>query len=247
MITDLTIEELAAGFDSVVDEILDHCACELPPVDAFAIAQAMDITIALDDCQSGRARYVRLCDRNTIRQKPLILLHSDPRFERQQWAVAHEIGEHTAHRVFHRLGIDPTVTSPSAREQVANQLAGRLLIPSMWFQHDGHACNWDLPILKQSYITASHELIARRMLECLPRIIITIFDQARITFRRSNLPGRMPPLSTDEKTCWRFTHENNEPRDVADGLNTIRCWPIHEADWKREIMRFEVGEFDDCF
>lgn len=247
MITDLTLEELSAGFDAVVENIIDRAGCEQPPVDAFTVAHTLGITIALDDCQSGRARYVRLNDRRTTDQKPTILLRSDPRFERQQWAVAHEIGEHTAGRVFNRLHIDPVETTPRAREQVANQLAGRLLIPSKWFQHDAVACNWDLLALKQIYFTASHELIARRMLECRPAVIITIFDQGRITFRRSNIQGRVPPPSADEMTGWKHANDKNEPYETIAPLCTIRAWPIHEPDWKREILRTELEVNDQDY
>jgi hypothetical protein len=247
MLPDLTIEELAVGLDAVIDEILAQCCCKQPPVDAFQIAETMGITIAQDDCQAGRARYVRLRERCVSRSKATILLRSDPRLERQQWAVAHEIGEHAAYRVFNRLSADPHESSPRAREQVANQLAGRLLIPSCWFSRDACNCNWDLFMLKQRYRTASHELIARRMLECRPTVIITIFDQGRITFRRGNIPGRIPPPSLIEMTCWRSVHEKNAPRTTFAGLCTIQCWPVHEDDWKREILRFEVAEFEDCF
>ena len=36
-----------------------------------------------------------------------ILLRPEPRHERRHWAVAHEIGEHVAHRVFAGWGADP--------------------------------------------------------------------------------------------------------------------------------------------
>jgi Zn-dependent peptidase ImmA (M78 family) len=245
MLADLTLEEISAGLDAVVEEILAQCRWEKPPVDAFSIAQAMGITIALDDCQAGRARYVRLSDRSASRPKATILLRSDPRLERRQWAVAHEIGEHAAHRAFNRLGVDPCETSPRAREQIANQLAGRLLIPSHWFGEDAAALNWDLLSLKGRYRTASHELIARRMLECRPAVIITIFDQGRITFRRGNLQGRIPPPSAAEWNCWRLAHEKNRPHAENDGLNSIQGWPVHEADWKREILRYESAGFED--
>jgi hypothetical protein len=247
MLPDLTLEELADGLDVVVDEILALCRCKKPPVDAFKIAESMGINLALDDRQAGRARYVRLRDRSVSCPKATILLRPDPRLERQQWAVAHEIGEHTAFRVFHRLSADPSESSPRAREQVANQLAGRLLVPSCWFSRDACACSWDLLVLKRRYCTASHELIARRMLECRPAVIVTIFDQGRITFRRGNLPGRIPPPSPTEMTCWSSVHEKNEPCATTAGLCSIQCWPVHEDDWKREILRFEVGGFEDYF
>ncbi|MGA2798950.1 MAG: ImmA/IrrE family metallo-endopeptidase [Thermoguttaceae bacterium] len=245
MLTDLTLEEISAGLDAVVEEILAQCRWEEPPVDAFSIAQALGITVALDDCQSGRARYVRLSDRSTSRPMATILLRFDPRLERRQWAVAHEIGEHAAFHVFNRLGIDPCESSPRAREQIANQLAGRLLIPSLWFDHDAAALNWDLLALKGRYCTASHELIARRMLECRPAVIITIFDQGRITFRRGNLLGRIPPPSQAEWSCWRLVHEKNRPHEENDGLNSIQGWPVHEVDWKREILRYESAGWEE--
>jgi hypothetical protein len=208
MLPEFTREELAAGLDAVVDELLREAGLTRPPVDAFALARALRIAVAWDDRQDGRARYVRLGDLSAVtptmqawcpvtstldRPRAAILLRPDPRFERQHWAVAHEIGEHVAYRVFARWGVDPRETAPNAREQVANSLAGRLLLPTVWFEADGCACDWDLVELKTRYFTASHELIARRMLECRPPVVISIFDQERVSFRRSNLPGRLPP------------------------------------------------------
>ncbi len=245
MLPDLTLEEVAEGLDSVVDEILARAGIKQPPVDAFQVAQALGITVALDDCQEGRARYVRLNNRRALRPRATILLHSDPRWERQQWAVAHELGEHVAYRVFAVLNADPREASPRVREQVANQLAGRLLIPSDWFNKDAPACAWDLLALKQSYCTASHELIARRMLDCRPAVIISIFDQGQISFRRGNLPGRIPPPTSEEAACWRSVHEQNKPWNVNSGMQTIQGWPVHEDYWKREILRTELNCFAD--
>ncbi len=211
MLADLTLEEISAGLDGVVEEILAQCRWKKPPVDAFRVAQTLGIIVALDDCQTGRARYVRLHNRSASRPKAAILLHSDPRMERRQWAVAHEIGEHAACRAFNRLGADPCESSPRAREQIANQLAGRLLIPSLWFGEDGPALKWDLLALKRRYTTASHELIVRRMLECSPPVIITVFDQGRITFRRGNIPGRIPPPSAAEWSCWHWSGRKTGP------------------------------------
>ena len=83
------------------------------------------------------------------------------------------------------------------------------------------------------------------MLECRPAVIITIFDQGQITFRRGNIPGRIPPPSASEWSCWRLVHEKNRPHSEYDGLNSIQGWPVHEPDWKREILRYEPAEFDE--
>jgi Zn-dependent peptidase ImmA (M78 family) len=144
---------------------LDETGVDGPPVDAFRLARRLGIVVAVDDQQKGRARYVRLRSYWPGRTKPAILLRPDPRPEREQWAVAHEIGEHVAHRWFDRLGVDPRETVPSARETVASELAGRLLLPDAWFVTDAIDCEWDLLRLKSRYSTVSHEMIARRMLQ----------------------------------------------------------------------------------
>ena len=139
MLAEYTREELAAGLDAVAMEILAERGVDGPPVDAFAIAGLLGITVAMDDRQQGRARYVRLSGHRRDSRRPTILVRSDPRGERRQWAVAHEIGEHAAFRVFLRWGVDARVVDPRSREEVANQLAGRLLLPTEWFTADAAA------------------------------------------------------------------------------------------------------------
>ena len=101
--------------------------------------------------------------------------------------------------MFRSLSVDPREAPPAARETVANQLAARILLPRGEFGCDARACDWNLLELKQRYVTASHELIARRMLDFTPAVIITIFDQGRRTFRRGNLPFRALPWDTSSK------------------------------------------------
>jgi len=244
MFPELTREELAAGLDRVTEEILDEAGVRTPPVDALAVAQTLGIAVALDDRQEGRARYVRLGDRWSGLSRATILLRPEPRLERRQWAVAHEIGEHVAYRVFAQWGAEPVETAADAREQVANCLAGRLLLPTGWFAVDAAACRWDLFALKARYPTASHELIARRMLECRPAVVISIFDQRRLSFRRSNVPGRVPPPLPAEIECWNGVHEHRRPMQTRQGHGFVQGWPIHEEGWQREILRMEVEEWD---
>jgi hypothetical protein len=242
MFPEFTREELSAGLDAVASDVLVETGVERPPVDAFCVARALGITVALDDQQQGRARYVRLRGGRAGRPRATILLRPDPRWERRQWAVAHEIGEHVAHRMFARLGVDPREAAAGVREAVASQLAGRVLVPGAWFAADGWDCGWDLLALKARYATASHELIARRMLECRPPVIVSIFDHGRLYLRRSNLAGRVPPPSSAEMDCWRAVHRRNRPEQTYEGLRTIQGWPVHEEGWKREILRTEVEE-----
>jgi len=240
MLPEITPEELSASLDEVAVEVLDEAGIDGPPVDALTIARRLGITIACDERQRGRARYVRLGDARGRKSRPTILLRPEPRWERRQWAVAHEIGEHVAHRVFGRLSVDPRETAADAREKTATHLASRILLPGPWFRVDGPACAWDLLGLKSRYTTASHELIARRMLDLQPPVIVTIFDHGRVYFRGSNVFGRVPPPSSGEMACWRTVHTRGDPHQASDGLRTVQAWPVHEPGWKREILRAEV-------
>lgn len=242
MAAELTAEELSVALDAVAAEVLAEAEVEYPPVDALSVAAALRITVAVDAGQHGRARYVRLRPYHGREAKASILLRPDPRPERRQWAVAHEIGEHVAWRVFARLGVDPIVAPANSRESVANALAGRLLLPQTDFRADALELDWDLLALKSRYRTASHELIARRMLDFTPPVIITIFDHARVSFRHSNLSGRPPRPCDAELQCWRRVHEENRPYRSFDGGQTVSGWPVHEDGWRREILRAEVDE-----
>lgn len=235
--SDITREELSAGLEAVAREALDKAGMYGPPVDAMAVAGGLGLTVAVDDRQRGRARYVRLGAVGRRKPRPTILLRPEPRLERRQWAVAHEIGEHLAGRVFGLLSVDPREAAPNARETVATHLAARLLLPGPWFPEDAAACNWDVLGLKLRYPTASHELIARRMLDLEPPVIISIFDCGRLYFRGTNVPGRVPSPTAAELACWRTVHARNRPHQSLDGRQYIQAWPVHEPGWKREILR----------
>jgi hypothetical protein len=101
--------------------------------------------------------------------------------------------------------------------------------------------------LKQRFATASHELIARRMLEMPPPIVVTLCDLGKIRWRRTNAGHRPPQLLPEEAKAWRATHESGKPTSIrldsgATGLERVDAWAIHEVDWKREIIRSAIAE-----
>ncbi|HEY5316117.1 MAG TPA: ImmA/IrrE family metallo-endopeptidase [Pirellulales bacterium] len=252
MLPEIPPTQLAAALDEVVVGLLAAGEVDQPPVDAFRVAAAIGVLVARDDGQSGRARYVRLGGRPGSRHSggdaPSILIRSDPRPERRQWAVAHELGEHLAHEVFARLAVDPAEAPPTAREATANYLASRLLLPSHWFAPAGRACDWELRDLKAAFVTASNELIARRMLDFEPAACISIYDHGRLTFRSANRSGRPSPPAPLERECQLAAHQSGRSVTKIGELLRVRAWPIHEPDWKREILRCEAPnpDFDSC-
>jgi Zn-dependent peptidase ImmA (M78 family) len=246
MLAEIPVEQLRDALDRVVWELLAEAEAMAPPVDAFDVAARLGLVVARDGGSATRARLVRLHG-GLAAARPTILLADEPRAERRQFAVAHEIGEAYAHRVFAELRVDPCEAAGGTREAVANRLAGCLLMPRVWFAADGAACAWDLFELKTLYATASHEMIARRMLEMAPAIVVTLWDQGRRIWRRSNVLGRSTPLTAAESAARRAAHDCGLPvrcdaLELPDGVDDVRAWPVHEPGWKREIVRTQVAE-----
>jgi hypothetical protein len=147
--------------------------------------------------------------------------------------------------VFDRLSIDPREAPPGARENVANQLASRVLLPRAWFEYHARSLGWELPRLKQIFSTASHELIARRMLDFEQPVVISVFDHGRATWRHTNFARCAPALSKAELAAWRTAHEDRQAAVETDGFGRVQAWPINEPEWKREILRTEWEPFED--
>lgn len=247
MLGDIPDDEFAGAIDATAAEVLWEAGVAEPPVDALAVAERLRLVVARDLAMPSRGRFVRVADQYGLDgAQGTIVVGPSERPEREQWTVAHEIGESVAYRVFERLGVDFDEELPAARERVANRMAGALLLPRRWFVADGHDHEWDLLDLKDRYYTASHELIAQRMLEMRMPIVITVCDLGQVHWRRSNASARPPGLLPAEEAIWREVHETSirasGTLDAESGLESVRCWPIHEPGWKREIMRSEIAE-----
>lgn len=253
MLPEITHDDWTAALDATADALLWEAGLIEPPVDAFLIALRLGVTVTQDLELPTRGQFVRLAPmegQGCLAVAPTIVLGDEPRLERRQFAVAHELGEFSAQRVVDWLGMEHRLLPIGLREQVANALAGRLLVPQRWLKKHGLACDWDLPTLKQTFWTASHELIARRTLDTSSPLVVTLFDQGEVTWRRGNFGGQPRALLEAEYDCWQQAHFWGEPAarevqlattDSTSGSATIRCWPVHEDDWRREIMRTEVS------
>ena len=252
MLTEIPTEQFCETVEEVSRAVLAEVEWFRPPVDMLQVAERLSLVVARDSAMDVRARFVRLGDRGGLGGSRVgrgtILLADERRPERTQWSVAHEVGESIAHRVFVRLGVSPSDIPPAGREQVANQLASCLLLPSDWFAADGARLDWDLFELKQVYRTASHELIARRMLAARPSAIVTLFDQGAMQWRKSNSLRRPPELTVAESSTWRAAFESGrateyEESELPDGVTRVRCWPVHEPGWRREFVRTDLAEW----
>lgn len=229
------IESWNQTLDHVADELLGEVGVRRPPIDILQIASRLRIDVAFDAGQRGRARHKKLAGRSAILLKP------DERPERLQWAAAHELGEVFAYRVCERLDLAGDDVPDGAREMIANLLATRLLLPWSWFAADVRNTGGDLLALKEIFRTASHELIAWRMLDLPEWSIVSVFDQGHLVRRRATNGTKVPPMLQAERVCWDLVHEQNRTAEVNDEGLTVRGWPIHEPGWKREILRTTGG------
>jgi hypothetical protein len=235
MIEDLSREEVVGTVDCLVEELLRTAGVEKPPVDAIALAQKhLGMHICLDRGQPQRGRAQRAGGRRQIYLRP------EPREERHQWTVAHEIGEHLKTELLQRLGAEPDQTRAMAGESLANLMAFHLLVPQCWWMSDAPARGYDLLELKQQYATASHEVVAWRLLDLSEPCIVTIVDNDQIYRRRSNAWPIRRVLEPVEQECQRSINRDSRPRVVRDNGWTVQGWPVHQSDWKREILRSVV-------
>jgi Zn-dependent peptidase ImmA (M78 family) len=235
MIADLPREEVLAVVDGMVDDLLGRAAVQEPPIDVIVIAQKhLGMVVCLDNRQPQRGRAQRAGEQRHIYLRP------EPTEERHQWTVAHEIGEHFKADLLQRLGVEPADTRAMTGESLANLFAYHLLVPTRWFASDAPDMEYDLLKLKQRYATSSHEVIAWRLLDLPEPCIVTIIDNEHIYRRRSNSYPIRKKLEPAEEKCQRYVHHHGKAKRVQENGWTVYGWPVHQAEWKREILRSVV-------
>lgn len=225
--------EVLDQIDAVAENLLEQSGVTAPPVDAWQIGSTLQIIFAWDASQTGRGRTLRHGG------QAMVLLRPDQRRERRQWAAAHEIGETLAGEIFLAAGLECADIEPPHREYLANQFAQRLLIPTLWWQDQVDATDRDLWSLKKVFSTASHELVAGRLLDLTVPRVMTVWDQGELTRRRCNRahwPRRLTPTEID---VWQRSHREQTFLEVTSDEGRLRCWPISEPGWQREILLWE--------
>ncbi len=99
--------------------------------------------------------------------------------------------------------------------------------------------------LQVRYPGVAADVIAWRLLDLPAPCIITVLDNGAVTRRRCNVRYVPRDLAPAERECQRYVHHYSRPRVVrADGW-TVQGWPVHQPDWKREILRSVVDAEGD--
>lgn len=232
------LEHLSPVGDVVEELLLEH-GVSSPPVDALALAARMGLEVLRDASMEVRGRLVRR------ENQAMICVRSEPRLERDQWTIAHEIGEYLFERLAEAVREDPI--DGRLRERLANAFASLLLTPPSWWRRAVAAAEGDLFELKGEFSTASFEVLATRLLDEWPASVITIVDQGRVTRRVGNLPSPPPPLLGIEREARQSAHDAcRVAHRRGEGL-WVRAWPIHEPGWRREIVHLTRDPAADDF
>lgn len=222
------------SLDHFIEDLLDRLEISLPPIDPLTIVQRLGVQVQRNRDQMERGR-LRKRDRNAI-----IVVRPEPRWERTCWTLAHELGEFLMPGLLDWL--ERNDAEAVEREWLANEFASRLLVPTRWLIRDGVAAPFDLEQLKNQYSTASYEVIALQLLSIGRPLIVSVFDDGRLTRRQGNLPIRPPRPFPFEREAQRQVMLTSRPHEIRHDVVTAHAWPVHEPDWKREIV---LTTFDD--
>ena len=205
--------------------LLERMGVHAPPVDAYLIANKLGLTVQIDPHLKTRGYSRTRWDLGTI----IVGSKNTNQSERKQFTIAHEIGE---------VSLKGRVEEAHL-EGASNLMAINLLLPGEWFKRDAEVSGFDLLRLKKTYSTASHELIAFRMLEFRP-MIVTIFDNGSLYKRKSSYPFTVRPSYPLESQCLRDVTLRGEKVSLKDEETNVVGWPIFREDWKRVILRTEL-------
>lgn len=221
---ELPREEVHSVVDRAVEELLAEQGISVPPVDAVMLARRLGVVI------------------EPPRTKKDLLPRPQPTPEAKQWHAALAIGEHLKPILRQRLGIAPDQKRLLLGESLATLAAAHLLLPTEWFAGDARTLAYDVLELKKRYATVAADVIAWRLLDLPEPCIITIIDNDHVQRRRSNAWRVRRELEEPERECQRYVNHFSRPRVVCANGWTVHGWPVHQSDWKREILRSVVAE-----
>jgi len=222
MSEELSREEVHGAVDRAVEELLSEREIAAPPVDAAAVARGLGVVV------------------QPPRPKKAFFARPEPTAEAKQWLAAQAVGEHLKPALLRRLGFGPDERPPLAGESLATLVASHLLLPTSWFGDDARRREYDVLELKKLYATAAPDVIAWRLLDLPEPCIITVVDNDHVRRRRSNAWRVRRELAAPERECQRYVNHFSRPRVVCAGGWTVQGWPVHQPDWKREILRSVV-------
>lgn len=236
MTEDLSREEVTEAVDAIVEGLLEAAGVHAPPVNALKLARDhLGIQVVIEEGAKRSARRVR----DEVR----LVLDPGMGEEARQWLAAQAIGSHFKPELLRRLDLAGEAARGMMGESAGSLFGPRVLAPTVWFAREASNLGYDLPALKEKFSTAKMEVLAWRLLDLDEPCIITLVENGSVQRRRSNARQVNKSLSPAEKQCQEYVHAYSRPHVVSEDGWTVQGWPLHEVDWKRELLR-SVVEWD---
>lgn len=158
--------------------------------------------------------------------------------ERECFACAHELAESSvAARILTKAGVDDP--SDELREWTCNLFAGALLAPADWFRQAWQEQAGDLRRVKRVFGTASHEVLARRLITWEVPTVVTVVDNGRVTSRTGNCQHIDKLTPTERQAVEKLSGRQRTIDLTAEPLR-VEGWRIDADGWERIILRLTV-------
>ena len=244
MLPELTQNDFATVLDGVARDLLDQLDLSAPPVDALCVAQALGLAVAWDagsragekSCgcagMGRRRRKARFCC-GLIRAASGCSGPSRTRSARRGPGRCSIAWRSIRAKRRRRPASRWPITSPAGCCCRATGSSGRAAA--------GLGPVGARAALRHGQPRADRPADARLR----HPITITIFDHGRRTFRRGNFGRPVAPLTAVEQIAWLAAHDRGGAAEESNHVCRAQAWPIHEPDWKREILRTEWFAPDD--
>lgn len=232
---DTPLYDLHVLLDNLVQEFMVIASLHQPPVDAEALLNAKAWQLL------GLAAPLHHAKKNAQVFDPK---ESESSEVKKQWLAAQTLAS--------SLQKEAKVRWEKSNDNQASQgisfinlIAQRILVPTHWLKSIALSVDYDLIELKRIFKTPAYEIIALRMLDLENPCIITIVDNGHIFKRKSNCCIPPKTLSHTEAMVLNYVHENSRPKKANDQGWQVSGWPVHQLDWRREILRSIPPETTD--
>lgn len=229
------LHDLQHILDNLIEELFSKASLYSPPIDAEALVKAK--AWQLLGCEapfSNRKKNAPVFDG----------AESENAFVKHQWQAAQFLASAIQKEAKIRWEKLNDLSTPTGFSFI-NFLAQRILVPTHWFNPLASKMGHDLLQLKNAFNSAAYEIIALRMLDLEAPCIITIVDNCHVSKRKSNCCNPSKTLHPVENMVLDYVHENSRPKKINDQGWQVTGWPVHQLDWRREILRSIPPESPD--
>jgi len=226
-LNDNPLYDLQVLLDNLVQEFMVKASLHQPPVDADALlnAKAWQL-LGLEAPSPHTKKPAQVFDPKESESSDI----------KKQWLAAQTLASSLQKEAKVRWE-KSNDSQASQGVSFINLIAQRILVPTHWLKSLALSVDYDLLELKRIFKTPAYEIIALRMLDLENPCIITIVDNGHVFKRKSNCCNPSKTLSPTETMVLNYVHENSRAKKVNDQGWQVAGWPVHQLDWRREILR----------